>query len=126
MAVYVSGGSEKNTRPILALDIGIEDPHKVGWLGQPLGKRRLKAGRYISEILRPVVMPYCRSLPNALYQQENARPHVVRCVLTFLDTQDIRLLPWPAWSSDLLPIENIWFGVDEKLVCRSSPANMVE
>ena len=56
----------------------------------------LNADRYISNILGPVVMPYLRGLPNVLFQQDNARPHAARRVLTFLNTQDVRWLPWPS------------------------------
>lgn len=86
----------------------------------------LNADRYISDILRPVVVPYLRGLPNAIFQQDNARPHVARRVLTFLDTQGIRLLPWPARSPDLSPIENIWSWVAERLARHPSPANTVD
>ncbi|GFW15442.1 hypothetical protein TNCV_4655821 [Trichonephila clavipes] len=34
-------------------------------------------------------------------QLDNTRPHVV---LSFVNAQGIRMLPWPAWSSDLFPI----------------------
>ena len=33
--------------------------------------------------------PYFKGLQNAIFQQDNARPHVVRRVLTFLDAQGI-------------------------------------
>ena len=41
----------------------------------------LRSDRYISGILRPVNVIYL-SLPNAIFQQENARAHVARLVLT--------------------------------------------
>ena len=68
----------------------------------------LKVGQSISDMLRPVVVPYLRGLPNTLFQLGNARLHVARHVLTFLDPQVIRLLPDPAQPSDLSPIEIIW------------------
>ncbi|UYV68119.1 hypothetical protein LAZ67_5003107 [Cordylochernes scorpioides] len=40
----------------------------------------LGSQRYISEVLEPVVLPYLQGLPTALFQQENARPHVARIV----------------------------------------------
>ena len=48
---------------------------------------------YISDILRPVVVPYLRGLPNVIFKQVRSRPHVASHVLTFLGKQDIRLLP---------------------------------
>ncbi|GFX48806.1 hypothetical protein TNCV_901881 [Trichonephila clavipes] len=49
------------------------------------------ADQYVSHILGPVLVPYCRGLWNVLYQHDNARPHSTRPVLIFLDTKDIRL-----------------------------------
>ncbi|GFW80941.1 transposable element Tcb1 transposase [Trichonephila clavipes] len=36
----------------------------------------LNSQRYISEVLEPVVLPYLQGLPTAIFQQDNARPHV--------------------------------------------------
>ncbi|CAH1378418.1 unnamed protein product, partial [Tenebrio molitor] len=36
----------------------------------------LTAIRYVQEVLRPVVVPYFRRVNNALFQQDNARPHI--------------------------------------------------
>ncbi|GFW37152.1 hypothetical protein TNCV_5020501 [Trichonephila clavipes] len=72
MAIYVSGGSEETTRHQFAFDISIRALHLVC----------------------DVVVLYRRGLTNALYQQDNARPHVACRVLIFLYTQGIRLLPW--------------------------------
>lgn len=43
----------------------------------------------ISGIHYPVVVSYLWSLPNAIFQQGNARPHIGWSVLTSLDTQNI-------------------------------------
>ncbi|UYV77463.1 hypothetical protein LAZ67_15001095 [Cordylochernes scorpioides] len=45
-------------------------------------------------------------VPNALYQQDNARPHTARISQQAL--QDVQMLPWPPYSPDLLPIEHVW------------------
>ena len=80
----------------------------------------------ISDILCHVVVLYLRGLSNVTFQQDNARPHVARHVLIFLNTQGIRLLPWPAQSPDLLQIENIWSWVAERLAHHRSPINTVD
>ncbi|GFV89650.1 retrovirus-related Pol polyprotein from transposon TNT 1-94 [Trichonephila clavipes] len=36
----------------------------------------LNSQRYISEVLEPVVLPYLQGLAIAIFQQDNARPHV--------------------------------------------------
>ncbi|GFW77616.1 hypothetical protein TNCV_2500081 [Trichonephila clavipes] len=63
---------------------------------------------YISEVLEPVFLPYLQGLATAIFQQYIARPHVARIVQRFFVNHQIELLPWPACSSDLSPIENMW------------------
>ncbi|GFY27635.1 cullin-4A [Trichonephila clavipes] len=36
----------------------------------------LNSQRYISEVLEPVVLPYLQGLATAIFQQDNAQPHV--------------------------------------------------
>ncbi|KFM68442.1 Transposable element Tcb1 transposase, partial [Stegodyphus mimosarum] len=67
----------------------------------------LNSQRYISEELEPVVLPYLQGLPTAIFQQDNARPHVARIVQRFFVYRQIELLPWPPRCPDLLPIENM-------------------
>ncbi|GFT56021.1 transposable element Tcb1 transposase [Trichonephila clavipes] len=71
--------------------------------------------RYISEVLEPVVFPYLQGLAIAIFQQENARPHVARIVQRFFIKHQIELLPWLARSPDLSPIENMWSMVPQRL-----------
>ncbi|GFX19392.1 transposable element Tcb1 transposase [Trichonephila clavipes] len=67
----------------------------------------LNSQSYIAEVLESGVHPYIPRLPSAIFQQDNARPHVVRNVQEFF-THQIELLPWPACYPDLSPIENMW------------------
>ncbi|UYV80606.1 hypothetical protein LAZ67_19000937 [Cordylochernes scorpioides] len=41
----------------------------------------MTAQRYVDDVLRPVTLPYLQGVPNALYQQDNARPHTARKML---------------------------------------------
>ncbi|GFY06592.1 transposable element Tcb1 transposase [Trichonephila clavipes] len=59
----------------------------------------LNTQRYISEVLDPVVLPYLQGLATAIFQQDNARPHVTRIVQRFFVNHQID--PWPARSPDL-------------------------
>ncbi|GFW09803.1 uncharacterized protein TNCV_868651 [Trichonephila clavipes] len=70
----------------------------------------LNSHRYISEVLEPVVLPYLQGLATAIFQQDNARPHVERIVQRFFVNHQIELLPWPARSPDLSPIKNMVHG----------------
>ncbi|GFY33749.1 transposable element Tcb1 transposase [Trichonephila clavipes] len=55
----------------------------------------LNSARYISGVLRPVTVPIIQILRNRTFKQDNARPHVAGIVRAFLDTVNVRLLPWP-------------------------------
>ncbi|GFX87815.1 transposable element Tcb2 transposase [Trichonephila clavipes] len=66
----------------------------------------MTAQRYIHDILQPHVLPLMQRLPEAIFQEDNVRPHIARvsqiCLLT------ATTLPWPTRSLDLSPIEHIW------------------
>ncbi|GFV71323.1 transposable element Tcb1 transposase [Trichonephila clavipes] len=84
----------------------------VGWIriAAPLNSQS-----YLSEVLEPVVLPYLQGLATAIFQQDNARPHVARIVQRFFVNHQIELLPWLARSPDLSPIENMWSMVAQRL-----------
>ncbi|GFT93827.1 transposable element Tcb1 transposase [Trichonephila clavipes] len=82
----------------------------------------LNSQRYISEVLEPVVLPYLRGLTTAIFQQDNARPHVARIVQRFFGNHQIELLPWSARSPDFSPIENMWTMVAQRLTQITPPA----
>ncbi|GFV79525.1 transposable element Tcb1 transposase [Trichonephila clavipes] len=82
----------------------------------------LNRKRYISEVLEPVVLPYLQRLATALFQQDNARPYVKRIVQKFFVNHWIELLPWPAFSPDISPIENMWPMVAQRLTQITPPA----
>ncbi|GFS58241.1 transposable element Tcb1 transposase [Trichonephila clavipes] len=60
----------------------------------------LKTQRYISEVLEPVVLPYLQGLATAIYQQDNARPHMALIVHRFFVNHQIELLLCPARYPD--------------------------
>ncbi|GFV74099.1 transposable element Tcb1 transposase [Trichonephila clavipes] len=82
----------------------------------------LNSQRYISQVLEPVVLPYLQGLATAIFQQDNAQPHVARVVQMFFIDHQIELLPWPARSPDLSPIENMWSMVAQRLTQITLPA----
>ncbi|GFW41414.1 transposable element Tcb2 transposase [Trichonephila clavipes] len=47
-----------------------------------------------------------RELPNAIFQQDNACPHTA-CISQHA-LRGVQMLPWPAYSPDLSPIEHVW------------------
>ncbi|GFY36293.1 transposable element Tcb1 transposase [Trichonephila clavipes] len=78
--------------------------------------------RYISKVLEPVILPYLQGLATAIFQQDNARPHVARIAQKFFVNHQIELLPSPARSPDLSPIENMWSMVAQRLTQITPPA----
>lgn len=68
--------------------------------------------RYLNEIILPHVLPIVNG-NNLIFQQDNARPHRAKVVMSELDS--IQVLPWPARSPDLSPIEHMWDEVGRHL-----------
>ncbi|UYV84201.1 hypothetical protein LAZ67_X001502 [Cordylochernes scorpioides] len=79
----------------------------------------MTAQRYADDVLRPVTLPYLQGVPNALYQQDNARPHTARISQQAL--QDVQMLPWPPYSPDLSPIEHVWDIIGRRLHALPQP-----
>lgn len=71
-------------------------------------------------------MSYLRGLEDARFQQDNAKPHVSRRVLIYLDTEGDRLFLWPTDFSDFSLIDNIWSRVAERLDRHHSPATTID
>ena len=86
----------------------------VVWSGISYGHRTplvfidgpLTAQRYIDVILRPVVVPYVRQ-HNVTFQQDNARAHVAKLSMAFLQQNNVNVMHWPPYSPDLSPIEHL-------------------
>ena len=71
----------------------------------------LNGQRYIDEILQPHVVPYLRQMGhNAIFQDNNARPHRARIVdnFNFLQLNGVQRFEWPPMSPDLSCIEHLW------------------
>ena len=53
-----------------------------------------------------------------------ARPHVARICRQFLNRNNVNVLPWPAVSSDMNPIEHIWDYLGRKVRARGNVRNL--
>ncbi len=92
------------------------------WAGVCYGQRTqvhfidgiLNAQRYRDEILRPIVVPFIHD-HHLILQHDNARPHVARICTKFLETENIPVLAWPAYSPDMFdPLSMfgmLWIGI---------------
>ncbi|UYV61874.1 hypothetical protein LAZ67_1006915 [Cordylochernes scorpioides] len=72
---------------------------------------RIRVWRHRGERMLNSCVMHCHTGPVpglAHSQQDNERPHVARIVQRFFVNRQIELLPWPARSPDLSPIENMW------------------
>ena len=70
--------------------------------------------RYLDEILRPIVVPFIRH-HHLLFQHDNAQTHVARPCTPFLEAETVPVLPWPAYSPDMTPIEHVWDALDQRV-----------
>ena len=82
----------------------------------------LNSNPYIREVLQPDVLPLHQATPHAIFQQHNARPQAARIVQAFFQRRWVSLLPWPARSPDMSPIEHVWDMVGRRLIRQGTPA----
>ena len=78
-------------------------------------KGKNTAESYI-ETLKTYLLPEIQLAEGpVLFQQDNARIHKTRAVMSFLEKNRIETFEWPPQSPDLSPIENIWNAMKMKL-----------
>ena len=109
---------------------GITHNMRVGpvfFLNQAQGQGRgVTAQRYIHEVLQPHIVPFFQQHQNFPLQKDNARPHTARVTQQFLQRNGIPLLPHPARSPDLNPIEHFWDEIGRQLQGRQHMPQTVQ
>ena len=79
------------------------------------------AVRYRDEVLDPIVRLYAAAGgPAFILMDDNARPHTAALVDDYLESEGIARMEWPAYSSDLNPIENLCDSLS-RAVCTRFP-----
>jgi transposase len=79
----------------------------------------LNSVRYRLDILLHHVVPFLQAHPDMTLQHDNATSRTARSV------RDFSVLPWPAKSPDLNPIEHIWDLLDRRVRARAIPPRNV-
>ena len=85
----------------------------------------LNAVCYREDILLPYVVTFLQAHPDMTLQHDNATSHTARSVRDFLQDRNVSVLPWPAKSPDLNPIEHIWDLLDRRVRARAIPPRNV-
>ncbi|GFX95617.1 transposable element Tcb2 transposase [Trichonephila clavipes] len=65
----------------------------------------LTSNLYVSLVIQPFVLQFMSNIHGKVFQQDNARLHTAVVMQRAL--QSVEMLPWPARSPDLSPIENV-------------------
>ena len=84
----------------------------------------LNAQGYINQILLLEAVPFLQRHGPAILMHDKARPHVARICRQFLNRNNVNVLPWPAVSLDMNPIEHIWDYLDRKVRARGNIHNL--
>ncbi len=96
----------------------------LSWYGVvsvPLAKvtcTSVMAPLMLKEILEHNMLPSRRHLFQGrpcIFQQDNAKPHSAHITKSWLRRKRVRVLDWPACSTDLSPIENVWCILKRKM-----------
>ncbi|PRD31712.1 UNVERIFIED_CONTAM: tc3a [Trichonephila clavipes] len=61
----------------------------------------LNSNGYVREMLQPDVVSFLQGIHRAIFQQDNARPHVAKTVRDICSSRHMQLLPWLANSPDM-------------------------
>ena len=84
----------------------------------------LDAQGYINLILQPEVVPFLQRHGPAILMHDNVRLHVARICRQFLNRNNVNVLPWPAVSPDMNPIEHISDYLGRKVRARGNVHNL--
>ncbi|GBM33382.1 hypothetical protein AVEN_169916-1 [Araneus ventricosus] len=75
----------------------------------------------------PLVRPFIAAMgTDAIFMDNNARPHRARLVRSYLESETIPQMAWPARSPDLNPVEHVWDMLGRRIAVRSVPPGALQ
>ncbi|GBN55797.1 hypothetical protein AVEN_177556-1, partial [Araneus ventricosus] len=63
---------------------------------------------------------------DAIFMEDNACPHRARLVRSYLGSENIPQMAWPARSPDLTPIEHVWDILGRLIAGRNVPQGTLQ
>lgn len=100
---------------------GITRDHKTPLV---IFNNNVTAHTYVNNVVQPVIVPFMQqNFPNGdgILQQDNAPPHTARMTRQHLQQNNVNVLPWPALSPDMSPIEHVWSELKTRIERRRNP-----
>ncbi|EYC14419.1 hypothetical protein Y032_0040g191 [Ancylostoma ceylanicum] len=99
----------------------------VGVLSMAFVSCRMNSNDY-QQVLSDHLLPFLRLHPghNFVFMQDNAAIHSSRSTRTWLSSQGIEILDWPACSPDLNSIENVWGVIVRRIYANNRQYSSVE
>ena len=127
---FIAEGMSATPRPVrwTRIELEVEGPSWAGAVCHSIKRTELvviagnvNAVHYREDILPPHVVPFLQAHPDMTLQHDNASSHTGRSVWDFLQDRNVSVLPWPAKSLDLNPIEHVWDLLDRRVRARAIP-----
>ena len=87
---------------------------------------RMIGEKYMQDVLKTAILPKLRQLiqkhQEYYHIHDGASCHMSKLVKSWLQENRIPMLDWPACSSDLNPIENLWLQLKQTINSRTEVA----